>query len=107
MTTAANRAGIPANEPEVRLIDVRDSDGRLVRKATEAEASDIVEKGLGYRRGKHEIRLTDEALGWRGASANKTTLGRRQERKRHHDERCFQWQPSLPVRNVSSNDRKN
>lgn len=62
MTKAASfRVGTPATKPEVRLIDLRGPEGRLMRKITELDADRVVESGLGFWRGKHEVRLTAAA----------------------------------------------
>lgn len=51
------RAGTPAAVPEACVIEVRGPEGQLIRKITQFEADRVVESGLGFRRGKHEVRL--------------------------------------------------
>jgi hypothetical protein len=96
MTRAASfRAGTPAAEPEVRLIDLRGPEGQLIRKITEPDADDVVKSGLGFRRGKHEVRLMAAASHhdgnprtWLGSQR----AGRIRASKYAHDQRvCATW----------------
>jgi len=59
---ASFRAGTPASGPEVRAIDLRGPEGRLIRKITEVEADQIVKTGLAFRRGNHEVQLHAAAV---------------------------------------------
>ncbi|MGD1098452.1 MAG: hypothetical protein ABSB35_41535 [Bryobacteraceae bacterium] len=82
MTKAASfRAGTPAAQPEVRVVELRGSDGQLIRKVTQPEADRVVESGFGFRRGKHEVGLVAAASQhesnprmWLGSSRSKKEM---------------------------------
>jgi hypothetical protein len=83
------RAGTPASEPEVCPIEVRDADGRLIRKVTQRQAESAVEKEVGYWRGSREVRLHAVHSG-----NPRTWLGRRQDQHRgvsHNHRVCEEW----------------
>src|SRR5580692_7760965 len=47
MITASRSGTLPATEPEVRAIEVRDHCGQLVRKIDRPQATELVKRGYG------------------------------------------------------------
>lgn len=89
-----------AVEGELRLIDVRDADGQLLRKGTQAQVEELVRSGCANPiigpRGLKEVRLHQVAP--KRSAASKTLLGYTAASKAnprvtfHHDERaCENW----------------
>jgi hypothetical protein len=93
--TASFRVGTPAAQPEVRVIDLRGSEGQLIRKMTQLEADRVVESGLGSKRGEREVRLISAAAHhdgnprtWLGSQRG----GRIRPSKYAHNQRvCGTW----------------
>jgi hypothetical protein len=92
---ATFRAGTPALPPEECPIDLRAPEGRLIRKITRLEADRVVQSGLGFRRGKHEVRLA--GAGVRPDGKARTWLGSQQAGRvrasayGHNERVCSTW----------------